>query len=76
MARDDTDKFVHTKRHFGSDDPNIFKKGVYPYEYVTGTEILMETRLPPREVLQRTERGRNLGGRLRSCIGNVAALRL
>jgi len=49
MARDDTDKFVHTKRHFGSDDPNIFKKGVYPYEYVTGPEILTETRLPPRD---------------------------
>ena len=34
MVRDDIDKFVHTKRHFGN-DPNIFKKGVYPYEYVT-----------------------------------------
>ena len=49
MARDNTDKFVHTKRHFGSDDPNIFKKGVYPYEYVTGPEILTETCLPPRD---------------------------
>jgi len=48
MARDDTDKFVHTKRHF-SNDPNIFKKGIYPYEYVTGPEILTETCLPPRE---------------------------
>ena len=28
MARDNTDKFVHTKRHFGSDDPNIFKRGL------------------------------------------------
>ena len=43
MARDNTDKFVHTKRHFGCDNPNIFKKGVYPYEYVTGPEILTET---------------------------------
>jgi len=49
MARDNTDKFVHTKRHFGSDDPNIFKKGVYPYEYVKGPEILTETCLPPRD---------------------------
>jgi len=49
VARDDTDKFVHTKRHFGSDDPNIFKKVVYLYEYVTGSEILTETRLPPRD---------------------------
>jgi len=49
MARDDTDKFVHTKRHFGSDNPNIFKKGVYPYEYVRGPEIFIETCLPPRE---------------------------
>jgi len=49
MARDNTDKFVHTKRHFGSDDPNIFKKGVYPYEYVKGPEILTETCLPQRD---------------------------
>ena len=48
MARDGTDNFVHTKRHFGN-DPNVFKKGVYPYEYVTGPEILTETSLPPRE---------------------------
>jgi len=48
-ARDNTDKFVHTKRHFGSDDPNIFKNSVYPYEYVTGPEILTETCLPPRD---------------------------
>jgi len=49
MARDNTDKFVHTKRHFGSDDPNIFKRDVYPYEYVTGSEILTETCLSPRD---------------------------
>ena len=48
MVRDDTDKFSHTKRQFGN-DPNIFNKGVYPYEYVTGPEILRETCLPPRE---------------------------
>jgi len=48
MVRDDTDKFVHTKHHFGN-DPNIFKKGIYPYEYVTGSEVLNETCLPPRE---------------------------
>ena len=47
MARD-TEKFIHTKRQFGNDD-NIFKKGVYPYEYVTGPEILRESSLPPRE---------------------------
>jgi len=49
MARDSTDEFVHTKRHFGSDDPNIFKNGVYPSEYVTGPEILAETCFPPRD---------------------------
>jgi len=49
MARDNTDEFVHTKRHFGSDDPNIFKKGVYPSEYVTGPEILAETCFPPSD---------------------------
>jgi len=50
MTRDDTDKFVHTKRHFGN-DPNFFKQGVYPYEYVTEPEILTETCLPPREII-------------------------
>jgi len=49
MARDNTDKFIHTKRHFGSDDPSIFKKSVCPYEYVTGIVILTETCLPPRD---------------------------
>jgi len=73
MARDNTDTFVHTKRHFGSDKPNIFKKGVYPYEYVTGPEILTETSLPPREKFYSEL---NLGGRLRLCIGDVAALEL
>ena len=48
MACDDTDKFVHTKHHFGN-DPNIFKKGIYPYRYVTGSEVLNERCLPPRE---------------------------
>ena len=49
MARDNTDKFVHTKRHFGSNNPNIVQKGVYPYEYVTGPEILTDTCLRPRD---------------------------
>jgi len=49
IARDNTDKFVHTERQFGSNDPNIFKKGVYAYKYVTGPEILAETYLPPRD---------------------------
>jgi len=31
------------------DDSNVLKKGVYPYEYVTGPEILRETCLPLRE---------------------------
>jgi len=48
MARDGIDKFIHTKRHFGNDS-NVLKKGVYPYEYVTGPEILRETCLPPRD---------------------------
>jgi len=49
MACDGTDNFIHTKRHFGSNNPNIFKKSAYPYEYVTGPEILTETCLPPRD---------------------------
>jgi len=49
MACDGTDNFIHTKRHFGSNNPNIFKKAVYPYEYVTSPEILTETCLPPRD---------------------------
>ena len=44
-----TDKFEHTIRHFGADNPFIFQKGVYPYEYMTSAEKFKETQLPPKE---------------------------
>jgi len=75
MARDNTDKFVHTKRHFGSNDPNIFKKRCLSIRIRHGSRNSdRNVSSSKRQVLQRTERGRNLGGRLRLCIGDVAAL--
>jgi len=49
VAHDDTYNVVYTKRHLGN-DPNIFKKGVYPYEYVTCPEILNEACLPQEKI--------------------------
>jgi len=34
----------------------LFKKGIYPYEYMDSRERFGETRLPDREVLQQAER--------------------
>jgi len=41
--------FVHTMRHFATDDPLLFAKGVYPYSYMNSRERFAETHLPPRE---------------------------
>ena len=48
MAKDDTEHFKHTRLHFGA-DPLVYQKGIYPYEYVTSTDVLLETQLPPIE---------------------------
>jgi len=41
------DKFVHTKRHLGTDDDLIFSKGIFPYNCMTGPEKFPKTQLPP-----------------------------
>ena len=34
---------------FGDGDPNIFEKGIYPYEYMTGRDVFKHTSLPPMD---------------------------
>ena len=44
------DDFINLKRHYAEDKFNLLtRKGVYPYEYMTSSEKLKETQLPPRE---------------------------
>ena len=42
------DKFPNVLQHLGDCDL-VFRKGVYPYEYVTGPDKFQETELPPKE---------------------------
>ena len=46
----DREDFKHTSKYFSGDklDP-MLRKGVYPYEYMTGADKLAETELPPKE---------------------------
>ena len=74
MAHNDTNKFVHTKHHFGRDS-NMFKKASIPTNTSRGPAILTKTCLPLRDKFYSGRRG-YLGGTTRSCIANVAALRL
>jgi len=47
MRNSRLDDFVHTTRHFGRNDL-FFKKGSYPYEYMTDARKFEETALPPK----------------------------
>ena len=50
------EKFVHTRRHMGTDQ-SLFQKGVFPYEWFDDITKLNETKLPPIEkFLQQIER--------------------
>lgn len=40
--------FVLTRLLHPSSDPILFKKGIYPYDYMTTVDKFSETRLPPR----------------------------
>jgi len=42
------DQFRYTKRYLSEDDL-VFRKGIFPYEYMTGEEVMNETCLPPQE---------------------------
>jgi len=39
----------YTRCTFGNGDPNIFEKGIYPYEYITGRDVFKQTSLPPMD---------------------------
>ena len=39
LHNDDVNRFKYTRRTFGDGDPNIFKKGIYPYEYMTSHDV-------------------------------------
>jgi len=41
--------FVHTRKHLHTDDDIIFRKGTYPYSYMTSRDKFLETSLPPIE---------------------------
>ena len=43
-----TNKFYHTIRQLG-DDPMLFVKAIYPYEYLTSSAVFEETQLPPKD---------------------------
>ena len=43
------DDFINTKEIFKENVELLTRKGVYPYDYITSTETLSETCLPPKE---------------------------
>jgi len=47
VHNDDVNQFKYTRRTVGDDDPNIFKKGIYLYEYMTSRDVFKQTSLPP-----------------------------
>jgi len=49
LHNDGIDHFKYTKHTFGDNDPNIFKKGIFPYEHLTNRDVFEQTSLPPRE---------------------------
>ena len=42
MAKDGTKPFRHTRLHFGT-DPLVYQKGIFPYEYVSSNDVLLES---------------------------------
>jgi len=59
LHNDGVDKFRYTKRTFGNTDANIFKKGVYPYEYMTNREVCKQMFTTERGFLFQLEIQRN-----------------
>lgn len=48
LADGGNEKFVETRKYVGADE-KLFKKGIFPYTYMTGPDKLLETQLPPIE---------------------------
>jgi len=46
---DEIKPFRYTRSTFGDSDPDIFRKCVFPYEYMTDIEIFNEVSLPLKE---------------------------
>jgi len=46
---DGIEPFRYTRRTFGDSDPDIFRKFVFRYEYMTNREIFKDASLPPKE---------------------------
>jgi len=46
LHNDGVDRFKYIRRTFGDGDPNIFEKGIYPYEYMTSRDVFKQTSLP------------------------------
>jgi len=49
LHNDGLELFKCTRRTFGDSDPNIFRKGIYPYEHMADRKVFKETCLPPKE---------------------------
>ena len=47
LHNDDVNRLKYTRRTFGDGDRNIFKKGIFPYEYMTSRDVFKQTSLPP-----------------------------
>jgi len=46
LHNDGVDRFKYTRCTFGDGNPNIFEKGVYPYDNMTSRDVLKQTSLP------------------------------
>ena len=46
LHNDGIEHFKYTRCTFGDGDRNIFEKGIYPYEYMTGRDVFKKTSLP------------------------------
>jgi len=49
LHNDGLEPFKYTRHTFGDSDPNIFRKGIYPYEHMVDREVFKATCLPPKE---------------------------
>jgi len=49
LHNDGMEPFKYTRRTFGDSEPNIFQKGIYPYEHMADRDVFKETSLPPKE---------------------------
>ena len=45
------EKLIQTKKEFGDGVKLLSRKGIYPYDFMSGIEKFEETKLPPKEKL-------------------------